>query len=100
MGWSNGKAFEAAGRHKLWPVRTQVLLFLGSYVPASCLVESQRASVQAWELPRGKGKPPRRFASLHCPAVIFIIKITRGNRKSIGAQLSTTAIKQTVDNQL
>lgn len=56
--------------------------------------------MQVWELPGGKQKPPIRFASLHCPAIIFIIKITRRNRKSVRAQLSRTAIKQIVDNQL
>lgn len=67
IGWSNGNPLEAVGRHKLWPVQTWALLVSGLYVPASCMVESLRASVQMWKLSGGKRKLPKRFASLHCP---------------------------------
>lgn len=56
--------------------------------------------MQVLELHGEKRKPPKKFASLHCPVIIFVNKIIRRNCKSIGAQLSTAAIKQIVDNQL
>lgn len=81
MGWSNGNP------SKQWAginsgLCKPGLCSLGCMYQPLVWVESLRASVQVWKFSRGQRKPPKKFASFHCPTTIITFVTTAINKNS------------------